>query len=254
MCKDHKGGRTQHLEEKIRSLKRAGSRQESAHRRFAWQVRKFSQQMTDPWPTLHVPSLLSFKNYHAFSSFPSSLLLRDILAQKILGRDFLTCRACPSLMSHCCGGHRNTAVWRPATEMSEEALHRNCSWDRMDGAGFRTFYREKDGKVILGTFYLKSWSTYSLRPCMFCHNSSSISTLQTHWGGSLATQTNKICSNVSHGRELNLTNVYWTFTCPCARRLSKRHRLCVAFFCWPHWILLLQFCCPSHLCALAAGE
>lgn len=196
--------------------------------------------MTNPWPTLHAPLLLSFKNNDVFSScFSSSLFLRVILAQKSLGRGFRTCRTCLSLLSHGYGGHRNTMVWKPATEMPEEALHGNCSWDRTDGAGFRTCYREDDRQILLGTFYLKSWSTYNVSPCLFCHISSSISPMQTHWGGSLATQTNKIYSNVSHGRELNLASFYWSFTCPCARRLSKRHWLCVAFVCWPHWILLL---------------
>jgi len=35
-------------------------------------------------------------------------------------------------------------VWRPASEMPEEALHRNCSWDRANRAGFRTCSREKE--------------------------------------------------------------------------------------------------------------
>lgn len=188
------------------------------------------------------------------AAFLHHFFLGSSWPKKSLGRDFLTCRSCLSLPSHCCGGHRNTTFCRPATEMPEGALHGNCSWDRKDGAGFRTCYREKDWKVLLGTFYLKSLSTYNLSPCMFCHTSSSISPVQIHWRGSLATPTNKICSNVSHEQELNLANLYWSFTCPCARGLSKRHWLCVAFVCWPHWILQLQFCCPSHVCALAEGE
>lgn len=161
-------------------------------------------------------------------------------------------QACPSFLSHGCVGQRNTTLCRPATEMPKEALCGNCRWDRMDGAGFRTWYREKDWKVLPGALYLKHWSAYNLSPCLFCHISSSISPM--HLEGSSVTQTNKISSNVSHRRELNLANFYWSFTCTTVRGLSKIHWLCVAFICWPQWISLLQLCCPSHVCALAEGE
>lgn len=59
----------------------------------------------------------------------------------------------------------------------------------MDEAGFRTWYREKDWKVLPGTLYLKHWSVYNLSPCMFCHFSSSISPM--HLEASLVTQTKK---------------------------------------------------------------
>lgn len=138
-----------------------------------WQTH--GQHFTTPCFFLLRTTILSPAAFlHPFSLGSSSWL------KKSLGRDFLTCRACFSLLSHDCGGHRNTTVWRPAIEMPDEALHGNCSWDRTVGAGFRTCYREKNWKVLLGTFYFKNWSTYNLSPCLFCHISSSISPMQTH--------------------------------------------------------------------------
>lgn len=125
-------------------------------------------------------------------------------------------------------------------------------WGRIQNLVQRKRLKSSSRNTLFKTLFCLQF-----KPMYFCHISSSISPMHLEGSrleGSLVTQTNKICSNVSHRRELNLANFYWSFTCTCVRGLSKIHWLCVAFICWPQWISLLQLCCPSHVCALAEGE
>lgn len=150
--------------------------------------------------------------------------------------------------------HVGTPWFGSQLEMPEEALHGNHTWDRMDRGGFRTRCREKDWKAHLGEFYFKSWFTCNLSPCLFCRISAPSHQHKCSEEDLQQPRLTRFVQMFPMGDMLNLANFYSSFSCPWARGLSKRHWLCVAFVCWPHWILLLQFCCPSHVSSLSEGE
>lgn len=95
-------------------------------------VKTHGQHFTPPCSFLLRTAMLSSVPFFLPFSIESSW------TKAILARDLLNCEACPSYFSH------SYMVWRPASEMPEEALHRNCSWDRANRAGFRTCSREKE--------------------------------------------------------------------------------------------------------------
>lgn len=107
----------------------------------------FSRQQSHGQHFMHPCSFLLRTAMLSSVPFLHPFSLEPAWTKAILARDLLNCnKACPSYLSH------NCMVWRLASEMPEEALRRNCSWDRANRAEYRTCSREKERAV---SFYLE---------------------------------------------------------------------------------------------------